>query len=57
MTTDPRALTGTTVAGGYHVERALGEGAAAIVFLAHDLRHDNVKVLGGRGGGERLPEV
>jgi eukaryotic-like serine/threonine-protein kinase len=32
-------LVGTQIAGRYQLERVLGEGAAAIVFLAHDTRH------------------
>jgi serine/threonine-protein kinase len=38
--TDLRARIGTIVAERYRLERPLGEGAAAIVFLAHDLKHD-----------------
>jgi len=37
---DAEHLTGTLIAGRYQIERRLGEGAAAIVFLARDTRHN-----------------
>jgi hypothetical protein len=45
---DLRAQLESGLAGRYRVERELGRGGMAIVFLAHDLRHDRcvaVKVL------------
>jgi eukaryotic-like serine/threonine-protein kinase len=36
---DAEHLTGSLIAGRYRIERKLGEGAAAVVFLAHDERH------------------
>ena len=36
---DAEHLVGVLVAGRYRIQRKLGEGAAAVVFLAHDERH------------------
>ena len=33
------------LAGRYHIERALGQGGMAVVFLAQDLRHDRTVAL------------
>src|SRR6185436_10584028 len=47
MTTDPDRLT-TALADRYRIERELGQGGMATVYLAADLRHDRkvaVKVL------------
>jgi eukaryotic-like serine/threonine-protein kinase len=45
---DTGALLNQSLAGRYHVERELGRGGMAVVFLARDLRHDRtvaIKVL------------
>ena len=43
-----RASIGPALAGRYSIERELGSGAMALVFLAHDLKHERwvaIKVL------------
>ena len=45
---DPRARLGAALADRYRIERELGQGGMATVYLAHDLRHDRkiaIKVL------------
>ena len=60
MTTDLSRLT-TALADRYRIDRELGQGGMATVYLAHDLRHDRdvaIKVLhpdlGAALGGERF---
>jgi Tol biopolymer transport system component len=38
-------LLSTALAGRYHVERELGQGGMALVYLAHDVRHDRKVAL------------
>src|SRR5262245_59596017 len=42
---DPRALLETALADRYRVERELGHGGMATVYLARDLRHDRPVAL------------
>ncbi len=42
---DPRALLQSALADRYRVERELGRGGMATVFLAHDLKHDRPVAL------------
>ena len=61
VTADPRSSLSEALSDRYRVERELGQGGMATVYLAHDLRHDRdvaIKVLhpdlGAVLGGERL---
>ncbi len=45
MTVDPRAALGSALADRYAVQRELGRGGMATVYLAHDLRHDRPVAL------------
>ena len=59
--TDVRAQLQATIGAAYTIERELGAGGMATVYLAHDLKHDRdvaIKVLhpdlGAALGGERF---
>jgi serine/threonine protein kinase len=43
--TDPIARLGVALAGRYTIERELGAGGMATVYLAHDVRHDRKVAL------------
>ena len=43
--TDVRARLATALAGRYTIEREVGRGGMAIVYLAHDVRHERVVAL------------
>ncbi|HEU4829358.1 MAG TPA: protein kinase [Gemmatimonadales bacterium] len=45
MTADPRLTLSDALADRYHVERELGRGGMAVVYLAHDRRHDRPVAL------------
>ena len=45
MTDNPAAALQDALAGRYRVERELGRGGMAVVYLAHDLRHDRPVAL------------
>jgi tetratricopeptide (TPR) repeat protein len=45
MTPDPRLLLNAALAGRYLVERELGRGGMATVYLARDLKHDRLVAL------------
>ncbi|MFI5279216.1 MAG: hypothetical protein ACHQU1_01875, partial [Gemmatimonadales bacterium] len=45
MTNDPITRLGTALEGRYTIERELGAGGMATVYLAHDVRHDRKVAL------------
>ena len=45
MTADPRSILEVELAGRYTIERELGRGGMAVVYLAHDVRHDRPVAL------------
>jgi eukaryotic-like serine/threonine-protein kinase len=45
MPSDPLELLGTALQDRYVLERELGRGGMATVYLAHDLRHDRSVAL------------